>query len=99
MKEKPQVKVYPMRYSASDWRVEFADGKYICDIRVALSSIPNASRYYVLMSGEVAKEGTFSFSAWDAEAVEELLTAVVRSMYAAAQVSVEPAPSRRAINA
>ena len=82
------IRVLPASYGTADWRVEFVDGKYICDIRLEISSMLNASRYYVLLDGVLGKEGTFTFSVWDHDAIRELLTAIVRSMYAEARVEV-----------
>ena len=82
------IRVVPTTFGTADWRVEFADGKYVCDIRLEISSMMNASRYYVLTDGQLAKEGTFNFDAWDYEAAGELLSQIVRSMYPSASVDV-----------
>lgn len=91
------IRVVPTSYGTTDWRVTFDDGRFICDIRLVISSMLNGSRYYVLDGeGGVVKEGTFSFDVWDLSAVHETVTAIVRSMYADAKVSVELHLQRRA---
>ncbi len=90
-----KIRVYPTSLGMSDWGVAFADGRHMCDIRLAISSILNASRYYVVVDDAVTKEGTFNFGVWDWDTVEELLKALVHSMYADAEVTVEvPRPAR-----
>ena len=84
-----KIRVYPIGFGTRDWRVEFADGGQICDIRLSVSSIMNGSRYYIIVDGAVAKEGTFNFSVWDREAAGELLTKLVQNMYPDAAISVE----------
>lgn len=92
-----KIRVYPTSFGTSDWRVEFTDGRHICDIRLAISSILNGSRYYIIVDGMVAKEGTFNFGVWDWEAANELVTALVRNMYTDAEITVErPRPARAA---
>lgn len=90
------VRVVPTSLGTSDWRVEFADGTYICDIRLDISSMMNASRYYFLVDGQVTKEGTFNFAVWDYDAVRELLTLLVHSMYRDANIDVR-VPARQAV--
>lgn len=94
------IRVFPTSFGTSDWRVELVDGRYICDVRVEISAMLNASRYYVLHDGKLVKEGTFNFDVWDDDAVRELLTALVKSMYADATVTIDrPARMRRAVGA
>ncbi|MDQ7814222.1 MAG: hypothetical protein RDU25_00225 [Patescibacteria group bacterium] len=93
-----KIRVYPTGLGTRDWRVEFADGRQICDIRLAVSSIMNGSRYYIIVDGTVTKEGTFDFAVWDWDAARELLTALVRSMYLDAEISVEIPQTSRAVN-
>ena len=81
-----------------DWRAVFADnGAYVCDIRLSISSMLTGSRYYVLSDDRGVKEGTFKFQLWDLETIRETVTAILRSMYADANVVVElPSPPSRA---
>lgn len=83
------IRVFPTSFGTSDWHVEFTDGGYICDIRLEISSMLNASRYYVLHDGKLVKEGTFNFGVWDYDAVREVLTALVKSMYSDATVTID----------
>jgi hypothetical protein len=87
------IRVVPTSYGTSDWRVEFTDGAYICDIRIEISSTLKGS-YYVLTDGRLAKEGTFNFRAWDEQAVRDVLTGIVRSMYPGADVAIHMQPRR-----
>lgn len=47
------IRVFPTSFGTSDWRVELVDGRYICDVRVEISAMLNASRYYVLHDGKL----------------------------------------------
>jgi len=93
-----KIRVYPTALGTRDWRVEFADGREICDIRLAVSSMLNGSRYYIIVDDMVTKEGTFNFGVWDWDTVRELLTALVKSMYPDAEISVAIPQSSRAAN-
>jgi hypothetical protein len=92
------IRVVPISVGASDWRVESGDGKYLCDIRLEISLVWNASRYYILRDGKLVREGTFNFRAWNDDATQELLTALVKSMYPHAKITVEiPTPLGQAV--
>jgi hypothetical protein len=79
----------PKSYDTNSWNVAFDDGRFICAIRLVISSMLNGSRYYVLdEEGGVIKEGTFNFEVWDHAAVRDTVTAIVRSMYPTADVTV-----------
>jgi hypothetical protein len=93
-----RIRVAPTSFGTSDWRAEFVDNSaYICDIRLDISSMLNGSRYYVLQGDMLAKEGSFNFGVWDHDTVRDVLTKIVRSMYAEANVEVDmPARHGRA---
>ncbi len=76
-------------HDTTDWRVTFDDGTYICDIRLSISSMLNGSRYYVFEGDQLGKEGTFNFGVWDWDTVKETVTAIVKSLYADAEVSFD----------
>ena len=91
------IRAVPTSHGTTDWRVTFDDDRYICDLHLVVSSMLNGSRYYVLdEEGGVVKEGTFDFGMWDWDTIRETVAAIVRSMYADAEVAVElPAPPQR----
>jgi|HubBroStandDraft_6_1064221.scaffolds.fasta_scaffold168206_2 hypothetical protein len=93
------IRVVSTSLGTSDWRVERADGTYLCDIRIELSASYYGSRYYVLRDGHLQKEGTFTDDAWDDDAVRDVLTAIVRQTSPNATVTVERRPQRRAVGA
>lgn len=87
-------------FGKTDWRAEFADnGRYVCDIRIQLSSMLNGSHYYVLRDGKVVKDGSFNFDTWTEETERDLLTAIVRSMYPEATVTIDLTRPQRAAGA
>lgn len=84
-----KIRAHMTGNGTADWRVEFADtGAYICDIRLSISSMLNGSHYYILQDGNVVQDGTFNFGVWDWAAVRDVMTKIVRSMYANASVEV-----------
>jgi hypothetical protein len=92
------IRVVPTSFGTSDWRVESGDKTYLCDIRLEISLTLNASRYYILRSGKLVREGTFNFRAWNDDATQELLIALVKSMYPHSKVTVElPTPLGQAV--
>jgi hypothetical protein len=93
------IRVVSTSFGTSDWRVEQADGTYLYDIRIELSASYYGSRYFVLREGRMEKEGTFSYDAWDDDAVRDVLTAIVHQKYPNAAVTIERRPQRRAVGA
>jgi hypothetical protein len=94
------IHVVSTTHGTSDWRVEKADGTYLCDVRLELSASFYGSRYYVLDGGQLKREGTFTFDVWDDGAAREVLTAIVKKWLAPdATVVVERQPQRRAMGA
>lgn len=86
----PTIRITPTAPGTSDWRAERTDtGRALCDIRLNISSMLNASRYYVIIDGEVRREGTFNFDLWDAETIRDVLTQIVQKLVPGAQVEVD----------
>ena len=66
------------------FRVTFADGAPVFDVRVHLDPVPG---YILLIDGDLAGEGSFRLHGlWDRAAAEELVTSVLRSNYPGARV-------------
>jgi hypothetical protein len=84
------IRVVATTLGTSDWRVERADGTYLCDIRIELGSY--CSRYLVLRDGHFQKEGTFFRDVWDDDAVRHVLAAIVWQTSPNATVTVERPP-------
>jgi len=89
MKPMP-IRVEPIGMGTSDYRVFRIDtGEHLCDIEIDLSGIRNASRYHIVIGGQVRQHGTFNFKDWDDATRRDLLSALMKRYYPGSDVLIE----------
>jgi hypothetical protein len=89
------IRICPTGIGAESWSVE-GDGALLCNIRLVIHAT-GRGEYYVMSPDrpdlelwcQLMYQGDFVFTAWDKQAVRDILTAIIKPSAQGAELTIE----------